>query len=117
MELPKDMSDKIMSMLKPKARPEGVLVFTTSSDRFHSIMFKPEILTEEERKFIMPTSEIYDSSRETGYDHVTIPKGATHQRVHAALMLGFRFQDDASRERWKKGGDFEMYRDAVNGIQ
>jgi hypothetical protein len=31
-------------------------------------------------------------------------------------MLGFRFQDDASRTRWKNRGDFEMYRDAVHGI-
>ena len=86
-------------------------------------MFKTEILTEEERNFIIPRDEIFDSSREagstiqTGYENVsTNPKGFPNERVYAALMLGFRFQDEASRERWENGKDFEMYRDAVNVI-
>ena len=31
--------------------------------------------------------------------------------VCAAFFSGFRFQDEASRARWKNGEDFEMYRD------
>jgi hypothetical protein len=51
LELLKDMSDKICSMLKPKARPACVLLF--ENDRDPLIMFKTDTLSKEDHDLIM----------------------------------------------------------------
>jgi hypothetical protein len=112
LELPKEIGDKILSMLKITARPACVLIF--EEDR---ISFKSDALCNADRDFIMQL----DKHREwgtSGIEYVDSEDLSEYpdNQVHAALMLGFRFQDDASRARWKSGEDFEMYRDTVHGF-
>ena len=115
LELPKDMSEKIFSMLKPKARPACVLIFEKERDDSNEmITFKADTLSEKERDFIMQLD--YTRAWVHDIEYASFLPGFPDKQVHAALMLGFRFQDDASRSRWKSGEDFEMYRDAVHGI-
>jgi hypothetical protein len=101
----------ILAMLQP--RPACVLIFE-ECDHDSTITYKTDTLTEWEHEFIMQNS-IAGIRR----DEITMVDrlgGYPNNQVHAALMLGFRFQDDASRTRWKTRQDFEMYRDAVHAI-
>lgn len=120
LELPKDISDKIMSMLRPKARPECVLLFTSSP--WKELRYKTGTLTDEERDFLVPTKSesSFEEQHANSIQVVSIPAcygpllPTTY--IHAALLIGFRFHDEASRERSKNGEDFEMYRDAIYTI-
>jgi hypothetical protein len=94
-------------------RPPCVLIFE-ECDHDSTITYKTDTLTEWEHEFIMQISTVGSRHDEITMAHRFI--GYPNHQVHAALMLGFRFQDDASRERWKNRKDFEMYRDAVHGI-
>jgi len=104
---------KIMAIFKPKARPECVLIFE-ECDHDSTITYKTDTLTEWEHEFIMQNS--IAGIREDEITMVDRFRGYPTNQVHAALMLGFRFQDDASRTRWKNRQDFEMYRDAIHTI-
>jgi hypothetical protein len=94
-------------------RPPCVLIFE-ECDHDSTITYKTDTLSEEDHEFIMQNMIV--GVRNQDITMVDRLKGYPDNQVHAALMLGFRFQDDASRTRWKNRDDFEMYRDAVHGI-
>jgi|688.fasta_scaffold442616_2 hypothetical protein len=94
-------------------RPRCVLIFE-EGDHDSTITYKTDTLSEEDHFFIM--QNMIAGDRLADITMVDRLKGYPDKQVHRALMLGFRFQDDASRTRWKNRGDFEMYRDAVHGI-
>jgi hypothetical protein len=118
LELPTDVGRKIMSMLKQKARPECVLLFTTSP--WKELRYKTGTLTDEERDFLVPDATSIEGQHADGIQVVSIPScygpliPITYSQ--AALLIGFRFQDETARERSKNGKDFEMYRDAIHSI-
>lgn len=105
--LPRDMSEKIMSMLRPKARPASVLLF-----HGNQLQFKTDTLSEDEIEFL-----IGNHAEKNNYRGVTQTNKLSIIHGARALMLGFRFQTEVDRARWKHNEDFEMYRDAVYGIE
>lgn len=111
LELPRDMGDKIMSMLKPKARPECVLCFHDSH-----IFFKEGSLTEDEVAQLVANGACYIDFSKTGCYIQSTGFPWYDPFVRIALFQGFRFKDEASRARWKNNEDFEMYRDAIYSI-
>jgi len=109
--LPRDIGHKIMAMLKPKARPEGVLCF---HEKY--IYFQDEVMTEDEVEQLVANGECWVSFTKKGFfiESSHLPRYNAFVRV--ALFQGFRFKDEASRARWKNDEDFEMYRDAIYSI-
>jgi hypothetical protein len=103
LEFPRDIGRKVLSMLKPKAKPFCVLIFEVDTrGESCEISWKTDSLSDEDRDFIL---ELDYARLWGGYEtestilswRLDIPD----KEVHRALMLGFRFQDDASRTRWK----------------
>jgi hypothetical protein len=104
-QLPQEVGERILSMLKPQPPPHCVLIFENEN---HGIVYKKDTITEAEHNFITRDARPRFAG-DVVYAH-PLPDfpGLT---VFAALLSGFRFQDEASRARWKNGEDFEMYRD------
>ncbi len=112
LELPKDMSDKIFAMLKPTCRPAAVLCFKRRG-RYNDIIFRTSTISDEDRVWLLEDGrgDLFESGKSLQNIDVNL-----ENTIHRALCIGFRFQDEVSRERYMNGGDFEMERDAVNGI-
>ena len=112
LELPMDIGEKVLAMLQPKTRPECVLVFTESKKQIH---FKTGTLDDADRDYIM--QGLLDNSV-GGEDpqYMAFRYCYPSMQVRHALLLGFYFKDEASRERARVGFSFELYRDAVHAI-
>jgi len=109
LELPKDIGEKVLAMLKPNPRPACVLIFEPEEEM---ITWKAAHLSAEDRDFLLENNQDQD----WGLYEVEHALQCSNNKVHRALMLGFYFKDEAARKRWKTGKDFELYRDAVHAI-
>jgi hypothetical protein len=118
--LPRDIAHKIFALLKPKSTPECVLLFIAHP--WTEVRYKTGTLTDEERDFIIPQENVsfYKEEHTNLIKVVSIcPEWGcrfSDTYIHAALLNGFRFHDQASRDDWKAGLDFELYRDAIHTI-
>ncbi len=118
--LPRDIGHKILAMLKPKSRPECVLLYMINP--WTEVRYKTGTLTDEERDFIIPQDNV--SSYEEKHTNTIKVVGICPEYgcrfsdtyIHAAFLNGFLFHDEASRDDWKAGKDFELYRDAIHTI-
>lgn len=118
LELPADVADKVVGMLKPKARPFGVFIFhrgPSTTDCNFSIKIKAEALTSDE---MLQLEHLMVSTGIGGkFAHDYLPKaGRLDDYVHAALSMEFNFRTEADRQRWQNRESFEMYRPAVRAI-
>jgi hypothetical protein len=109
LELPKDIGEKVLAMLKPNPRPACVLIFEPEEEM---ITWKATQLSAEDRDFLLENNQ----DQHWGLYEVEHAFQCSNNKVHRALMLGFYFKDEAARKRWKTGKDFELYRDAVHAI-
>ena len=105
LELPADVADKIVGMLKVKARPYAVLMVL--NERKSKI--KRDSITREETKFLYEGTHDFE-------DQYTV--GCMNPKLlgYNALALEFRFLNEEARTRWQNGEPFEMYRDAVGPV-
>ena len=124
LELPADVADKVVGMLKPKARPFGVFIFhreprTTDCDFL--IRIKKEALTSDEMLQLEETSSSYGLTVSDGIGGEFAQRylrnaSRLDDYVHAALSMEFNFRTEADRQRWQDRESFEMYRAAVRAI-
>jgi hypothetical protein len=75
------------------------------------VVYTNGALDEKERGLIFRIHTEYYPS----YVHyaVTLYKGSIDARVKAALKLGFIFEDEIERRKWKNGKSFSMYRKSI----
>ena len=75
------------------------------------VVYTNGALDEKERGLIFRIHTEYYPS----YVHyaVTLHKGSIDTRVKAALKLGFFFEDEIERRKWKSGKSFSMYRKSI----
>ena len=113
LELPSDVANKILKMLKPKSRPFAVLIFEGCDGDDYVVKVREGVLTrQEEESFKLDGA---GPSSHGDYVQGIIENGRNYldDLVHLAFSLEFYFRADADRERWQKRESFEMIRDAV----
>lgn len=118
LELPADVADKVVGMLKPKARPFGVFIFhrePRTTDCNFTIKIKAEALTSDEMLQLEHLNVFNDIGGKFA-SHFLRNAGIVDDYVHAALSMEFNFRTEADRQRWQNRESFEMYRPAVRAI-
>ena len=118
LELPADVADKVVGMLKPKARPFGVFIFqrgSSTTDCNFSIKIKAEALTSDEMLQLEHLTVSTHIGGKFASDYLR-SDGRLDSYVHAALSMEFNFRTEADRQRWQNRESFEMYRPAVRAI-
>ena len=90
--------------VQPAPRQSSVLVYEALTTRF---MILASTLTADELAILgVPRADALESGV------VEWKARFSEIVVQRALLLGFKFQTEADRARWKNKEDFEMYRDA-----
>ena len=107
MELPTDVAEKIVGMLKVEARPYAVLMV----GKYDQAKIRKGSITQEEEHDLFPEGSMYfDPKYIESYPLDTLALG------YDALALGFRFFNEEGRIHWQDREPYEMYRDAVREI-
>ena len=132
LELPVDVAQKVVAMLKPRFRPMGVMILKESAPYDRKIMMQEGTLTEDELSFLVGKKLIITADQVwtpefIGKKHCEdfivkeVKKGILELDLHyasvmdeartAAILLGFQY-------RAKEEGDTKdvMYRDAYHAI-
>jgi hypothetical protein len=112
LELPADVANKVVGMLKVKKLPKVMLIFECETyGSFVKIL--EGSLNPDECKSMKISRQTF-SHYGPGYEFGTIEnQQALDDLVYFAMSNGFEFQCEADRERWRNHKNFEMYRVAV----
>ena len=117
LELPLEIAEKVVGMVKVKGRPFGVLIVEDCRvGDFVKARIHEEAVSQAERvalrfRDIKQIGVMRWWIRNSSAEH-----GGVEELVYAALSLGFAFRGEADRDRWKQRQPFEMYRDAVREL-
>ena len=117
LELPLEIAEKVVGMVKVKSRPFGVLIVEDCLvGDFVKARIHEEAVSQAERVALR-----FRETRQIGMmrwwiRNSSAEPGGVDELVYAALALGFAFRLSADRARWRLRQPFEMYRDAVREL-
>ena len=115
LELPFDIANKVVSMLRVKSRPFAVLIVRDCKELQVTAQIHEDAISQEER-VTLEFIGIKSIGSVRWWTRKTFGANGVDNLVYTALSLGFTFRSESDRVRWINREPFEMYRDAVREI-